>query len=209
MLFLFLVAYCDIPLGTPIHIVPEFNGTFQIAYDEGVVRLKPEDEGAPGFVEDRVVVMRLYEGKYEITMQGFDLCHCPEKNEIVGCTEREASNLKSLYDIVTSEKGYSIKQDNKCWVKGEYDKMFKGYLIRLELCNNSNDQIWKFEDVELNNEEEDQARLALESSKKRLAYFTRHKISRKTVRPKVTTPMYYGFGTFRHTTDSTKLSDGK
>ncbi|RVD91235.1 hypothetical protein TUBRATIS_23190 [Tubulinosema ratisbonensis] len=206
MLFWFFIIKCDIPVGSPVHIVPEYDGSLQFSYDEGVVRLKAEDRNYPGFREENVAILRLYEGKYEITMQGFGLCHCPDNNEIVGCTEHEEYNLKSLYDIITTEKGYMIKQDGNCLVKGEYDPFFKGYIIRMKICNNGDDEIWKFEDVELNEDEEDQARMSIESSKRRLAYFSGHKTISKNDHPEVVGRNFFGFGTFRHTTDPTKLS---
>lgn len=174
-MFLFLVILqAKILINTPVLIHQYDSPDLQIFFDDRIVRLRYERENVPGFQQENTAVVKPLDNKYQIMYSGLPLCYFPDNNEVVGCDDYDKQYIKSTWDIVTTDKGKLIMQEDRCLTKAEYDEFYKGYVLRLQTCIKDGNQLWDIEEVELTSEEGAQARLSFQSGRRRLNYYKRH-----------------------------------
>lgn len=174
-MFLFLViSQAKILINIPVLIHQYDSPDLQIFFDDRIVRLRYERENVPGFQQENTAIVKPLNNKYQIIYSGLPLCYFPDNNEVVGCDEYDEQYIKSMWDVVTTDKGMLIMQDERCLTKSEYDEFYKGYVLRLQTCIKDKNQLWDIEELELTSEEADQAQLSFKSGRRRLDYYKSH-----------------------------------
>lgn len=174
MFLLLMISQAKVLINIPVLIHSYESPYQQIFFDDRIVRLRYERENVPGFQQENTAVIKLLNNKYQITYSGLPLCYFPDNNEVVGCDEYDEKYMKSTWDIVTTDKGKLIMQEEKCLTKAEYDEFYKGYVLRLQTCIKDRDQLWDIEEEELTSEEGAQAQLSFVSGRRRLDYYKSH-----------------------------------
>lgn len=174
MFLLLLISQAKILINIPVLIHPYDSPNQQIFFDDRIVRLRYERENVPGFQQENTATIKSLNNKYQIMFSGLPLCYFPDNNEVVGCDKSDALYMKSMWDIVTTDRGKLIMQDERCLTKAEYDEFYKGYVLRLQTCIKDGNQLWDIEEEELTSEEGAQAQLSFISGRRRLDYYKSH-----------------------------------